>query len=578
MPKVSEDKLPGEGAGAEVVSGTGRVLVVDDDPHNRRLLRLMLAQSGYEIEEVTGGQEAIDACRTSLPDLILMDVMMPGVDGYQATRVIKEEAGEWFVPVIFLTALDDEESLLRGIESGGDDFLSKPLNLAILKAKIHAMERLRDLQAGLRRRNEALARAQARQAWEEETAESLFSRAITRRNVGLDHIRVGHLSAATFSGDVVLADFTPEGGLRVLLGDFTGHGLAAAIGAYPVSETFHTLTAEGASDCELLHELNHVLHDFLPPTMFMAAVLLTFEPDGRVLHVWNGGMPDVWICEHGRQVRRVSSWAMPLGILARLDLDSGPRCEAIATAAGILLVSDGVTEAVNEAGEAFGEDRLAALCRDELPLDALFATLWEAAEAHRGDAPATDDMTLVAIPCAAGAIQAGTSVARGALPGTLRWSLEAADAQLEVTDLAAEARYQLRRWFPDLGEHVQPLYTVISELCNNAFEHGVLGLDSEMKSTTEGFERYYRARAEGLRDMRGRIAVSLAYRQLGGQHCMRIRVRDSGPGFDHAVVREMIEGQSERRLWGRGLTLVHQLCRQVRHLGNGNVVEADYCW
>ena len=578
MPAPSEDDFPGADPVAEPVSGAGRVLVVDDDPHNRRLLHLMLARAGYEVVEAAGGQEAIEACRGSPPDLVLMDVMMPGVDGYQATRTIKAEMGDHFVPVIFLTALDDEDSLLRGIESGGDDFLSKPLNLAILKAKIHAMERLRDLQAGLRRRNEALARAQARQAWEEETAESLFSRAIIRRNVGLDRIRVGHLSAATFSGDVVLADFTPEGGLRVLLGDFTGHGLAAAIGAYPVSETFHTLTAEGAGDCELLHELNHVLHDFLPPTMFMAAVLLTFEPDGRALHIWNGGMPEVWICEPEAPARRIGSWAMPLGVLARLDVGRGPRREEIAAATGVFLASDGVTEAVGREGRAFGEERLASLCGSGLTPEALFTEIWQALEAHGGEGPPADDMTLVGIPCTPGTILEGAAASEELTPGTLRWSIEAADAQLGVTDLAEEARRQLRRWFPELGEHVQSLHTVISELCNNAFEHGVLGLESEMKSTTEGFERYYRARAQGLRDVRGRIAISLAYRPLGGRHCMRVRVRDSGPGFDHAAVREMIEGQSDQRLWGRGLTLVHRLCRQVRHLGSGNVVEADYCW
>lgn len=119
---------------------------------------------------------------------------------------------------------------------------------------------------------------------------------------------------------------------------------------------------------------------------------------------------------------------------------------------------------------------------------------------------------------------------------------------------------------------------MIAELCNNGFEHGVLRLDSDMKATVEGFEQYYQQRTEGLRDIRGRIGISLRYRPMAGQHCIRIRVRDSGPGFDHRQIQEALEGRGDKRLWGRGLNLVRQLCEQVRYHGSGNLVEADYRW
>jgi len=572
---TSNESSPGD-----LISGEGLVLVVDDDPHNRRLLRMMLMGAGYRIREANNGLAAVEACREQVPDLILMDVMMPELDGYQATSRIKAAMGHHFVPVIFLTALDDENALLRGIESGGDDFLSKPLNLAVLKAKIHAMERLRDLHAGLQNRNEALLRAQARQAWEEETAEGLFSRAITRRNQGLDRLRLHRCAASTFSGDVVLSDYTPDGALRVLVGDFTGHGLTAAIGTYPVSETFHTLTQEGVDDQELLHELNHVLHDFLPAAMFMGALLVTFSADGRRVRLWNGGMPDAWLCNSQRdRVRRIQSQAMPLGILDRLDADTGTRSFDLDEGDWLTLVSDGVLEATDVAGTAFGEGTISRHCQSSQSSADAFERIREALDTHCGEKTPADDMTLVTIDCTPAVVTESERPQGRQLGGTLRWSVEASDQRLAEIDLVGAARSQLLEWLPNLGGgHAEALQTVIAELCNNAFEHGVLRLDSDMKATVEGFEQYYRQRAEGLRDIHGRIGISLRYRPMTGQHCIRIRVRDSGPGFDHRQIREALEGRGDKRLWGRGLNLVRQLCHQVRYQGSGNVVEADYRW
>ncbi|WP_018936521.1 fused response regulator/phosphatase [Thioalkalivibrio sp. ALJ24] len=563
---------------AELASGEGRVLIVDDDKHNRRLLKMMLTGAGYDTEEATDGAQAVERVRSDPPDLILMDVMMPGMNGFEATAAIKRECGERFIPVIFLTALDDEDSLLRGIEAGGDDFLNKPLNLSVLRAKIHAMERLRDLHHGLRERNEALDRARARQAWEEETAESVFSRAITGRNVADERLRVHQWSAATFSGDVVLSDFTPDGGLRVLVGDFTGHGLAAAIGTYPVSETFHTLTREGVGDTELVFELNQVLHGFLPPSMFMGALLVTFEPDGQAATIWNGGLPEALLCSSDGSLRSLASQAMPLGILPRMELDSLPVRYPVRENDTLLIVTDGILEAEDASGEAFGEDRLRTqLCYGDPapgPVDRLAAAL----SAHLGTGEPADDMTAVAIRCSPEVVLEGGQTSPPDTTGTRRWSLEVAGAELARVDLADEARQQLRHWFPQPNEHIQAMQTVIAELCNNAFEHGVLGLSSEMKATAEGFAEYYRLRQQGLEELDGRIGISLRYRRTDNWHCVRIRVRDSGAGFDHERVRRALEGESDERLWGRGLTLVHRLCRHMRHLGSGNVVEAEYAW
>ncbi|MDH4133410.1 MAG: response regulator, partial [Gammaproteobacteria bacterium] len=127
-----------------------RALVVDDDPTNRIFLRALLEKEGYQVIVAEHGAQAIECFRTEVPEIIFMDVMMPVMNGYEATRRIKALAGDYFIPVIFLTALTDDEALARCIEAGGDDFLTKPYKQATLQSKIAAMRRIAVLQRSLR--------------------------------------------------------------------------------------------------------------------------------------------------------------------------------------------------------------------------------------------------------------------------------------------------------------------------------------------------------------------------------------------------------------------------------------------
>lgn len=135
-----------------------KVLVVDDTLVNRLILQKYLTQKGAEVFAVEDGQQAVDKYRQAQPDIVLMDVMMPVMDGYEATRQIKKLAGDYWVPVIFLSALDQEKNLVEGLEAGGDDFLYKPVNFVVFEAKLRSV--LRSLKS-LQSLAETRARAQA---------------------------------------------------------------------------------------------------------------------------------------------------------------------------------------------------------------------------------------------------------------------------------------------------------------------------------------------------------------------------------------------------------------------------------
>ena len=117
------------------------VLVVDDMATNRQVLQIFLTKQGCQVLTANDGQQAVDVCRSGQPDLVLMDVMMPIMDGHEATRRIKaEHTGRW-LPIVFLSALDKEEDLVAGLEAGGDDYLAKPINLVVLNAKLRSLAR-----------------------------------------------------------------------------------------------------------------------------------------------------------------------------------------------------------------------------------------------------------------------------------------------------------------------------------------------------------------------------------------------------------------------------------------------------
>jgi two-component system cell cycle response regulator len=132
-----------------------RILVVDDHEDNIELLRARLEARGYEVEGASDGQAALDAVERIHPDLILLDVMMPKMDGMEVVRrpKAKSEANELpFIPVIMQTALDSTENKVEGLDAGADDYITKPINFAELEARVNALLRIKALQSALKAR------------------------------------------------------------------------------------------------------------------------------------------------------------------------------------------------------------------------------------------------------------------------------------------------------------------------------------------------------------------------------------------------------------------------------------------
>jgi diguanylate cyclase (GGDEF)-like protein len=145
------------GTSAATTSGhKKKILVVDDHEDNVEVLRARLESRGYEVEGAMNGQEALDTVSRWCPDLVLLDVMMPDMDGLEVVRRLKANPALPFIPVIMQTALDSTERMVAGLEAGADDYVTKPINFAELEARVRSLLRIKKLQQELSEREKEL--------------------------------------------------------------------------------------------------------------------------------------------------------------------------------------------------------------------------------------------------------------------------------------------------------------------------------------------------------------------------------------------------------------------------------------
>lgn len=562
-----------------------RALIVDDELSNRIILKSFLKKIGYSVTQAENGAQALELFCDDQPDMVFMDVMMPVMDGHEAVRRIREIETTKFVPIIFLTARTDESVLSHCIEVGGDDFLTKPFSHTVLKAKVLSMERISRL-------HEKLGSLYAQMKKDEEMAEGVFSGAVIAGNVAMEHVRTLLQPAALFSGDVLLSAYGPSGDLNILLGDFTGHGLAAAIGALPVSEAFRAMTHKGFSPQQILSGINRKLNGLLPTGMFFAVQFVSLSHTLDHVTVCNCGMPDVLLIdgETGEIKHRFVSNNLPLSIVSDTTYEETIQPYPIRKGDRVLLVSDGVLEARSPTKEYFGQARLDAAIQNSTAPSRLIEEITDSLRNFCGDAPQDDDISLAEIPCEqivltdwetlqpAQSKHARHNMEEQNSSGeAIEFSIRLAGARLRKSDPIPLIINQLQELL-DLQNQQRLLYTILTELYVNALDHGVLGLNSSLKQSPEGFTRYFSERETRLGNLdEGSIKIIINAQPSTNGGNMVIQVEDSGPGFDYST-RLTGELPPHTQFSGRGITLVSELCDSIEYEAPGNRVKAAFSW
>ena len=558
-----------------------RILIAEDCASDRMILAAMLESQGYSTCQAGNGFEAISVYLKEKPDLILMDALMPEMDGFEAARRIKDLAGDVFLPIIFLTSLQDADALARSIEAGGDDFLAKPYNPFMLKAKVGSFLRMREMNVTLRQQRDQIADMNLHLMQEQEIAKKVFDKVAHAGCLDLPNIRHMITPVSVFNGDLMLAGRGPSGNLMVLLGDFTGHGLNAAIGAMPMAQTFYTMLEKGFSVQSIVREINAKLHAILPVGVFCCAVVADLDFYSRVIRVWHGGLPDCVIWRHGdRSLEMLRSRHVPLGIQPEHSFDDSIQSYHVQPGDKLFLWSDGIIEAQNAEGEMFGEQRIFSLLRADIPGEQLFERLSGDFRQFICAGKVVDDMSLIEVTFIESQLERDRQQESlpqpraGAADWTLSYELRP-DSLRDFSPLPILLHVIMQ--MPQMQPSRAQLYTILSELLANALEHGVLGLDSAIKSDADGFAEYYRLRTERLQQLNaGYLRATLHYQDAPGrdQGCLFIEVEDSGDGFDAEAFLQ--QASSDHRFSGRGIMLLRSICESVNYLDKGNRVQVVY--
>ncbi len=560
-------------------NGSLKVLVADDTQANLLLISKFISRLGHTVITATNGLEAVDAFVRENPDMVLMDVMMPVMDGLEATAKIKALSKNW-VPVIIVSAKSHEQDQAKGLEIGADDYLTKPINFVILEAKINVMRRIAQMQRQLAENAKQLERYRDEAEEEQRIADELMKRLIHAEGLNDKMLQYWVSPARRFSGDLVAATRSRSNDLYVILADATGHGLPAALNLLPITQIFYGMAEKGFSVSHIAEEMNRKISALTPSDRFVAAVIACVNPREKLIEVWNGGNPSpVFVTEDGQVTHQFASRHLPLGILNQQLFNSQTEIHPWDSAGRLVICSDGLLEAENAAGQAFGKARFLQVL-EHVTDRQRFISLVAALQEHLGNLAAHDDISLVMVSCPAEKEEISlpeTASGRTKTMNAGHWSFTfgISAPELRHVDLIPLLLHNLEAM--ELGkEHSSHLFLIISELFNNALDHGLLRLDSTLKSQLDGFDRYITLRQERLRALsEGEIEIQLEHFTLEGKRLLRIRVKDSGPGFDyHAVLDRSLDNNTTPA--GRGIPLVKSLCIDMRYDGKGNEVVVHY--
>lgn len=558
-----------------------KILVADDTDSDRMILESILRKEGHQVCSAKNGLEAVALFKENRPDIVLLDALMPELDGFDAARQIKELAGDELVPIIFLTSLQDTESLVHCLDAGGDDFLSKPYNRVILKAKIKSFNRMRGLHSTMLSQRDQLSQHHNRLLQEQSVAKQVFDNVAHSGCLNASNVRYFLSSLAVFNGDIMVAAIRPNGNMMVLLGDFTGHGLPAAIGAMPLASTFYGMVYKGFSMPDVLREINKKLKTILPVGLFCCATILDLNFRRNRLKVWNGGLPaGVIYRKKDASLIHLRSTHLPLGVLSDKSFKDDLQVYDLDAEDKIYMWSDGIHEARNIEGEMFGEERLHGIFADNKNPDNIFDEVLSGVKSFIGSGEQDDDLSIVEIKMEAPIHDTHntehSTIPRHDSPIVWEMSFEVKPNSFKAFD-PLPFLLNILMDVPELRSFSGSLYTILAELYSNALEHGVLCLSADMKASPEGFLEYYAEREKRLNEVtEGFVRIHFTYSATvdGGTLCLC--VKDSGEGFDF----ESLKGQeiSTTGYSGRGIPLIERLCKSVRYFGCGNTVEVVFEW
>lgn len=383
-----------------------RVLIVDDNPDKRDLLAVILRRH-YEVAQCENGLDGLRAINELNPDVVLLDVLMPGLDGFEVCRRLKAEPRTADIPVLFVTVLDQDQERVDGLELGGEDFINWPVKASELVARINARIRSRQPITQLRNvveeQNRQLEEDRQREAateYELEQARLVQQRFITNvfpQGQGLafaHHYR----PSRQVGGDLFDVVTVNDHEVAILMADVSGHGMPAALLTSVCKVLFRTGIEQCDGPAKMLRWLNRQISAYLATGEFLTVFIGWWNGRERSFSYAGAGHPPALL--FGPDDAAVERLYVSPGIVGIMpDCDFPASTTRLALGQRLTLYTDGITEAMNRDQELFGEERLADtyLQAAHLPLDGMVRQVFNVVDGFLAGAPQSDDQALLAM-------------------------------------------------------------------------------------------------------------------------------------------------------------------------------------
>ena len=387
----------------------GTILIVDDSSDSRLLLSLILQKEGYDVLEVSDGEEALEKARKASPDLILLDILMPVMDGYEVCRLLKADEALGDIPVIFMSSLGEAKDKIRGLNLGGADYITKPFDRGEVLARIRNQIHLRNLTKDLLLANRALREKQGRLDEDLRAAagiqESLLPRMLpTSSRFEMDW---RFIPCQTIGGDIFNVLVFDEDHLGFYMLDVSGHGVPSALVTVSISQVLQphsggilreaTKTDPAYRILEPREVLYRLEQDY-PMERFEKYVTIFYgvvHIDSDELVYGSAGHPPAFLLRKSGETVLLDRGGPIIGLGMGLSFESGT--ERLYPGDQIVLYTDGVLEIQNPRGAYYGMNRFAALLDSKrgAPISVLVGAVIDELRAFSGGRPFSDDITLL---------------------------------------------------------------------------------------------------------------------------------------------------------------------------------------
>ena len=377
-----------------------RILVVDDDATSRKMLVRTLSSAGYDCYESDNGAETLKLVHGEQPSLLLLDFDMPGLDGAEVLKRMRADRDPTVaqIPAIMLTGHGGEESEVLCLEAGADDFVTKPINTAVLRARIETQLRLRSMRRQLQQQNEEL------EEWRHNLERDLAAARLTQQSLipqkppalpGWE-VAACYRPVIQVGGDIYGWLRMRDGRILFWIADATGHGASAALLTALAKLLFYHGCVEHDAPAAIMQTVNNDFRSIFGARSFMTAMCVALDPASGRANVVGAGHPPLLIARHDGGADAIASSAPPLGLVERAQFIE--TIVNLRRGEAFVLYTDGLFGAANGEKPWLTPEHLAKMIDPSAPsAEALLMSMMNQAMPADSEHSLPDDVAALAV-------------------------------------------------------------------------------------------------------------------------------------------------------------------------------------